>query len=334
MSDMPLLPKIRSNVFIEAREKLGLSAKELAHLACISTRQVLQIENGETDSFYSPRIKVNAAKKVAVILNLNEIECFEVSENIAGEDLVVKNKPASKAHSQVIPAELNTETAVNLNQYVRKHEFSQLNLSPVKPRSATQIFFWFLVILVLVIYCIIYLNFDFYNDAKKVEEGAFSPNAALVTESANDQGSGLEKPAEQINSPGSHPNDVAELKSIATPSTPPEVNTSSSATGGVVSESSCPSPDASMATFKPSIANKSGDMVYLQSKIQQVVCVIDATGHLQGKPLDAGAGVSFYGRAPFKVLTASLDQTEIFFQGQRVRPSNPNGKSVLLEQAD
>ena len=336
MSEMPILPKIRSNVFIEARENVGLSAKELANLACISTRQVQQIENGGTDSFYSSKIKVNAAKKVAVILNLNESECFEVLDNAPTEGLAVKN---GNAEGQAKSVEKHAEAVLPSNQSVSKYEFTQASLALDKPRFSAKKVFWILVFLVLVVLYIAHLNFDFFSVAKKAEEVAVSPDVAVVAEKANDQNSIIEKPVEQGNSSSNQPNDVVELKPVSPPLaalTPsaPEVAASPSSTDIVVSENSCPAPDASMGTFKPTIANKSGDMVYLQSKVQQVVCVIDATGRLQGKSLDAGAGISFYGRPPFKVLTTNLDQTEMYFQGQRVRPSNPDGKSVLLEQAD
>ena len=40
------LAEIRHGVFTAAREKLGLSVKELASQACLSARQIEQIENG------------------------------------------------------------------------------------------------------------------------------------------------------------------------------------------------------------------------------------------------------------------------------------------------
>jgi cytoskeleton protein RodZ len=45
-------PEIVKEAFAEAREKLGLSTKELGVKACLSTRQIEQIESGEMSSFY------------------------------------------------------------------------------------------------------------------------------------------------------------------------------------------------------------------------------------------------------------------------------------------
>ena len=64
--------EIRNGAFIKARERLGLSIKDLAGQACLSTRQIEQIENGEMGSFYGAQIKVTAAKKVAKLLGLSE----------------------------------------------------------------------------------------------------------------------------------------------------------------------------------------------------------------------------------------------------------------------
>ena len=70
--------------FIKAREALGLSIQELAAKACLSVRQVEQIENGGQSSFYSLKIKNTAAKKIANLLKLNEALIFK-SADIAGD---------------------------------------------------------------------------------------------------------------------------------------------------------------------------------------------------------------------------------------------------------
>ena len=71
------LPEIRKEAFTKARENLGLNTKELAGMACLSVRQIEQIENGESSSFYGAQVKVTAAKKVAGLLKLKEEEAFD-----------------------------------------------------------------------------------------------------------------------------------------------------------------------------------------------------------------------------------------------------------------
>jgi hypothetical protein len=45
-------------------------------------------------------------------------------------------------------------------------------------------------------------------------------------------------------------------------------------------------------------------------------------------------GASFYGKPPFKVLTTGLNQMDIFFQGAKVRLSNLNAKTLILEASE
>lgn len=71
------LPEIRKEVFTKAREGLGLSTKELSGMACLSVRQIEQIENGESSSFYGAQVKFTAAKKVAGLLKLTPEEAFD-----------------------------------------------------------------------------------------------------------------------------------------------------------------------------------------------------------------------------------------------------------------
>ena len=74
------LPEIRKEVFTKARESLGLSTKDLSGMACLSVRQIEQIENGESSSFYGAQVKVTAAKKVAGLLKLKEEDVFDYGE--------------------------------------------------------------------------------------------------------------------------------------------------------------------------------------------------------------------------------------------------------------
>jgi len=114
--------------------------------------------------------------------------------------------------------------------------------------------------------------------------------------------------------------------------TPVTMVEASSKTAAVTSDVACPRPENNPVMYKTSKPSKAGDMVYVQSLSQQVVCVIDSAGKDQSKTLEAGASYSFYGAPPFKLLTANLAQTEIFFQGLRVRPSNPEAKTLILEE--
>jgi cytoskeleton protein RodZ len=77
MANRQHTPEIRTQAFIAAREKCAMSVEELAHLACFSKKQIQQIENGQSSSFYSPTVKFTAAKKVAKLIQLDEKDAFD-----------------------------------------------------------------------------------------------------------------------------------------------------------------------------------------------------------------------------------------------------------------
>jgi hypothetical protein len=102
----------------------------------------------------------------------------------------------------------------------------------------------------------------------------------------------------------------------------------------VTPSTDCPAMDSSPATYRADAPKKAADMVYMQSKSAQMVCVIDALGKVQNKQLEPGVGVSVYGKAPLKVLTSGLDQVDLYFQGAKVRPASLSGKTIILEAAE
>ena len=70
------IPQINGALLRMRREELGWALADLATRACLSNKQVKQIEEGGTSSFYSETVKVTAAKKVGGILGLPEQSVF------------------------------------------------------------------------------------------------------------------------------------------------------------------------------------------------------------------------------------------------------------------
>ena len=58
------------------REAQGWAINDLAARACLSVKQVRQIEEGGLSSFYSESVKLTAARKVASLLQLSEAQLF------------------------------------------------------------------------------------------------------------------------------------------------------------------------------------------------------------------------------------------------------------------
>ncbi|OWF66023.1 hypothetical protein B6A14_09775 [Polynucleobacter hirudinilacicola] len=99
------LPEIRKEVFTKARESLGLSTKELSGMACLSVRQIEQIENGETSTFYGPQVKVTAAKKVAGLLKLKEEDAFDFGEEAPPAKIIAEKELEPPVAQKVVKAE-------------------------------------------------------------------------------------------------------------------------------------------------------------------------------------------------------------------------------------
>lgn len=73
-------PQINGALLRMRREELGWALADLATRACLSNKQVKQIEEGGTSSFYSDTVKMTAAKKIGGILGLPEQSVFVVEE--------------------------------------------------------------------------------------------------------------------------------------------------------------------------------------------------------------------------------------------------------------
>jgi transcriptional regulator with XRE-family HTH domain len=58
------------------RESLGWAVSDLATMACLSTKQIKQIEEGGMAAFYSESVKLTAARKVAGLLDMTEAQLF------------------------------------------------------------------------------------------------------------------------------------------------------------------------------------------------------------------------------------------------------------------
>jgi transcriptional regulator with XRE-family HTH domain len=332
------LPEIRKEAFKKARESAGLSTQELALKACLSNRQIEQLENGEMASFYGAQVKYTAAKKVAGLLKLADKDAFDfgsqppvmevaapVEEMPPVEAKKTKTNKAEKNSADTIKAETSTVEAVNVDKpkeesapAVSKPDLT-LELQDViveksvvkQSSSSSSQKKWFLILSLsaAVIFSVVNLRPMFFPEAPK-EVVAETPGMPVEAAPAN-------------------PAPAPEEKSSA------PVAASTPVVGAAVASSTdCPAMDSAPVAYRPDAPKKAADMVYMQSKSAQMVCVIDALGKVQNKQLEPGVGVSVYGKAPLKVLTSGLDQVDLYFQGAKVRPASLSGKTIILEAAE
>jgi cytoskeleton protein RodZ len=335
-------PEIRTEAFIAAREKCALSVERLSYLACLSKKQIQQIENGQSSAFYSPDIKFVAAKKVAIIIHLDEKDAFDfgpqaelpltpaadpgISAPITSpvldshSDRKIDAKHASEASQFQVDAPIPAELPKPSN-------FKQSSLTNKK--ASRKKWIWLLpvgaVALLLVQFQpLLEDQLDaMMGKAKPVEVATFTAAPADAT------------PA---NPPAEPPASAAPVEppASATPAATPQVAPAitPSPALAVAPNPACPLPDASIENYKSPSPSKPGNMVYVKMPTAQVICVEDGDGKVQSKTMEPGLGHSFYGKPPFKLLTSGLSSAEIFFQGFRVRPSNADSKSILLVQVD
>ena len=123
MNKSEKLPEIRKEAFTKARESLGLSTKDLSGMACLSVRQIEQIENGESSSFYGAQVKFTAAKKVAGLLKLTPEEAFDFS-GVAqpSKPAKVEDKLQEETKAFAVEKKANIEQANDLNEVKEKTE--------------------------------------------------------------------------------------------------------------------------------------------------------------------------------------------------------------------
>jgi cytoskeleton protein RodZ len=334
-------PEIRTEAFIAAREKCALTVEELAQLACLSKKQIQQIENGGREAFYSSVIKFTAARKVAKLIQLDEKEAFDfgpqaelpfaavapaelgTSEiNNAQENALPKAVPVLPKVNQVDTATPEKKgTAPLARTPINQSRMKQARSTPRYQKSPSKKWFWLLPVGALAV-ALVQLQ-PLLEDQLDALMGKSKPAEALAPPSA---------PAAEI--APSNPS-ATEASAIPAPAAPASPVAPSSPSPAVALTSGCPPADGEIASFKPPSAGKPGNVVFIRTNSAQSLCVVDADGVVQSKAMEPGIGHSFYGKPPFKLLSSNeLSSAEIFFQGFRMRPSTPDMKAMLLVQAD
>ena len=298
-------PEIRKEAFTKAREGLGLSTKDVSGMACLSVRQIEQIENGESSSFYSIQVKFTAAKKVAGLLKLKPEDAFDFSD-IAQPTKVAE--PVEKLQGKTTASTVAATVAKPQPENVSTKKISEsvvdggIKSKPqANPQKKT---FLLLAIAAAIIFAVVNLRPLFFPEPVKEE--------VVIIQEATPEPAPLAEP-------------VTDTRPATAPASEPVP---------IAASAECPPADISALNYKPEAPKKAGDMVYLQAKTAQTVCVVDATGKTQNKTLEPGVGASAYGKPPFKVLTGGLNQVDLYFQGAKVRLGSTTSKTIILESAE
>ena len=275
-------------------------------MSCFSVRQIEQIENGESNSFYGAQVKFTAAKKVAELLKLTPEEAFDFSGVVqpAKADLV-EEKLQEEAKAPAVEKKINPEKTIAKKNTESVVDYQAQSKAKVDPKKKI---FLLAAIGAAVIFSVVNLRPLFFPEPAKEE-------VVIIQEVAPEPAPVVEPAADAKSAPAPAP--------AAAP-----------VAASTIVSTECPPADPAPLNYKPDAPKKVGDMVYLQSKTAQIVCVVDATGKTQNKTLEPGVGASIYGKPPLKVLTSGLNQVDLYFQGAKVRIGNTASKTINLEPAE
>jgi cytoskeleton protein RodZ len=374
MAQKQPIPEIRAAAFVAAREKCALSVEELAHLACLSKKQIQQIENGQSSTFYSPTVKFTAAKKVAQLIQLDEKAAFDFGPQ-AELPLAQAAEPETSTPTSNPALDLNSDQKKDANSAIAKEVTKQavekeVQKPSTKQRKSKAVVASDGIQPEVNTPALAVLPEPVPESAPEIAPKT-APRKSTQSAPANPKPSGtkwlwllpagavalllvqfqplLQDQLDVVMGKNQLPEmaaaPMAAPAESAAPSAPPS---EAQAAPAVVApppvataslpvtsaNSGCPPADAVVESFKPPYANKPGNMVYVKSNVAQLMCVEDGDGKLQTKNVEAGTGYSFYGKPPFKLFTSGLSSAEVFFQGLRVRPSNAESKTILLVQVD
>ena len=85
------------------RERRGLSQQELATLTCLSVRQVKQIEDGGSSSFYNDDIKRKAMMKMVAVLDVMAQDAAQALSNASEQSIELTTVRAEPLHELANP---------------------------------------------------------------------------------------------------------------------------------------------------------------------------------------------------------------------------------------
>ena len=103
------------------REARGWVIGDMATRACMSVKQIRQLEEGGTSAFYSPAVKMTSAKKLAGILELLPEQVFKRPGSLEVETVPTELVEADAEHTADQPP-LTEEVAPSQPAVVIEHE--------------------------------------------------------------------------------------------------------------------------------------------------------------------------------------------------------------------
>jgi len=318
------LPEIIGSALKHAREKRGMERSELATQCCLSSKMILELEEGGMTAFYSFQLKLSSAKRVGSFLGLSPSDYMnQVDELIEIPDSVVEvEESAAKEEEQSVqagPPKSVVNEGEQLDDLIYQSTNSGISLSHMNMHSIPVRRIRILLGLLIAAGALYGLNSQFKISTQTLafieqigSKDVAKPEASKETaiqESLPDAVD--EKPSTNV-----------ESKPITTLAT--SVNTTSA-------QSQCPPIRGDgIPVYKSPNASKLGDVVNVKTSVKQSICVTDGQGKQTLVDLEPNIFHAFRGAPPFVISAQDLDNTEMYFQGWRVRSPSPGAKQMKL----
>lgn len=127
------------------REERGWALSDMATRACMSVKQIKQLEEGGMSSFYSEAVKVTAAKKMGAILGLSPEEVFGLPapESVESSEVHEAHETSIPAHDQADKDQTSVAESKLIEKSDSEHVASASSESPAsnqeEPKSKTSI---------------------------------------------------------------------------------------------------------------------------------------------------------------------------------------------------
>jgi cytoskeletal protein RodZ len=313
------LPEIIGSALKSAREKRGMELADLATQCCISSRMVLELEEGGMTSFYSFQLKLSTAKRVATYLGLSPEEYLgQVNEVVQAPDPLpeVGNVPNKEYEKQ---SPMSTPSVINegeLDDLIIESAHSGTSLPHFSMRSVP-VKRAGLILGLMVVLGALYGLENRYEISSQV--------IALFESVGSKKVEQPEIPKEEFAAQESK-QDITEEKAVPQIDTKPEFGKAVAASQG-----QCPPVrDDQTPIYKSPNPSKPGDAVSVKTLIKQSICVTDGQGKQTLVDLESNTAYSFKGLSPFIVSAQDLDNVEMFYQGWRVRPPNAGIRQMKL----
>jgi transcriptional regulator with XRE-family HTH domain len=277
----------------ELREARGWDVLELARLCSLSESQVLELEEGGTQRFYSVKIKTNAARKVAQVLNVHESELIR--------------EPA------VLPAD--AAVAAKASGSVRA-DHERLSANPA-PKSSSWVGYIILFLVGAGAAAWWFTQAESLKPSRLAEPQAAAPRMPEVLPAP-----ATAAPVAEV-SPA-----TAAVPTAPAAAVPAELPVADASTNAPVPEE-CKFENEAV-TLQPVAPNKSADKVSLMLRTQAVLCVQDSTGKVWREDLKPWVGRNFIGKAPWKITSTALPGGDVYFQGEKMPMASSNAQAIIL----